>query len=111
MQLKAQIWLWIQLRRSVILVKSRTRTTWPSLKQLYRDFPSHLESRGFDLLDTFHPYIIERIIQSHFSGETLSVGPEGISPQWMECHAVIDLQNKYPVCCSRVLTDCRLYGD
>ena len=103
MQLKAQIWLWIQLRRSVIAVKSTTRTTWPSLKQLYRDFPSHLESRGVDLIDTFHPYFIERIIQSHFRGETLSVGPEGIDPQWMECQAVIDLQNKYPVCLFRSL--------
>lgn len=98
MQLKAQLWLWIQLRRSVILIKSKTRTSWPSLKQLYRDLPGHLESRGVDLIDTFHPYVIERIIQSHFSGETLAVGPEGMNPQWMECLAVIDLKNKYPVC-------------
>ena len=111
MQLKAQIWLWIQLRRSAIVVKSITRTTWPSLKQLHRDFPSHLQSRGGDLIDAFHSYFIERIIQSHLSGEALSVGPEGVNPQWMECQAVIDLQNKYPVCLCGISSDCRLCGD
>lgn len=97
MQLKARIWLWIQHRRSAILNKSRTRTTWPSLKQLQRDLPIHFQSHGVDLIGSFHPYFIERIIQSHLSGETLSVGPDGVDPQWMECQAVIDLENKYPV--------------
>lgn len=97
MQLKSQIWLWIQHKRSAILVRSKSRTTWPSLKQLQRDLPIHLQSRGIDPIDSFHPYFIERIIQNHLSGETLAVGPEGIDPQWMQCQAVIDLENKYSV--------------
>jgi hypothetical protein len=97
MQLKAQLWMWIQHKRSAILVKSKKKTKWPSLKQCQRELPPHLKSRVFDPLDAFHPYLIERIVQSHLLGDTLSVGPEGIDPRWMECQLAIDFKDKYPV--------------
>jgi hypothetical protein len=99
MQLKARIWLNIQLHRSDNLIRhqTKTRVPWPTLKQLQRALPAHLQSHGVDSIDTFHPYFIERIIQSHLAEESLTVGPEGIMPQWMECNAVVELKNKYPV--------------
>ena len=113
MQLKAQIWLSIQFHRSenVIRYQTKMRATWPTLKQLQRALPAHLQSYGDDAIDTFHPYLIERIIQSHLSGENLTVGPEGIMPRWMECQAVVELKNKYPVPTFRNWTDDRLCGN
>lgn len=97
MQLKTRIWLWIQHKRSAALVNSQNRKTWPTLNQLYRSLPDYFKSRHNNPIDTFHPYLIERIIQSQLSGETLAVGPEGIEPQWSECQAVVKLERKYPV--------------
>ena len=96
MQRKAAIWLWIQHRRSPRCMKSSKRPTWPSFKQLQKFVPPYLNS-GDDPLEKYHPYLIERIIQSHLSGETLSVGPEGVDPKWFECQLAIDLETKYPV--------------
>jgi hypothetical protein len=98
MQLKARIWLWIQHKRSDVLGNSPNRKKLPTLSQLYRSLPDHFKSRHNDPIDAFHPYLIERIIQSQLSGETLAVGPEGIEPQWSECQAVVELERKYPVC-------------
>ena len=104
MKLKAQIWLWIQHKRSHSLLRPSIYTRnpsgslkWPTLAQLRRDLPPHFTSRTFDPIHTFHPYFIERIIQSHLSDETLAVGPEGIQPRWMECQFAKDLENTYPV--------------
>jgi len=97
MQLKAQTWLWIQYKRSAALLKGAHRKHWPSLKVLQRDLPVHLRSRIPDPIEAFHPYFIERILQSEASGETLTVGPEGFLPLWMETQFVIDLESKYPV--------------
>lgn len=120
MKLKAEIWLWIQHRRSNILQRPlsvyarnpRAYQRWPTLGQIRRDLPLHFTSRTFDPIDAFHPYIIERIIQSHLSGETLAVGPEGIQPQWMECSLAKDLENAYPVIFLSNSADVdRLFGD
>jgi hypothetical protein len=105
MKLKAEIWLWIQHKRSNSILRPqslyartpRANQRWPTLGQVRRDLPPHFTSRAFDPMDTFHPYFIERIIQSHLSEETLAVGPEGIQPQWMECQLAKDLENTYPV--------------
>jgi hypothetical protein len=98
MQLKARIWCWIQRRRSSIVSNNASaRSSWPSLKMLYRDLPDHFKLRYRDPIDAFHPYIIERIIQSDLFGEALLVGPEGIQPEWMQCKATRDLAKKYPV--------------
>ena len=110
MELKAQLWMWIQHKRSAILVKSKRRTKCPSLKQCQRELPSHLKSRIIDPLDTFHLYLIERIIQGHFSGDTLSVGPEGVDPRWMECQLTTDFKDKYPVHMLHRISDHRLFG-
>jgi len=77
-------------------MKSSKRPTWPSLKQLQRLIPPYLNS-GDDPLEKYHPYLIERIIQSHVSGESLAVGPEGVDPKWFECQLAIDLETNYPV--------------
>jgi hypothetical protein len=95
MQLKARIWLWMQLKRTVGL--NTTRKTGPTLKQLQRELPSYFKLRIPNPIDAFHPYFVERIIQSHFSGEAFAVGPEGVNPDWMGCQLVTDLQNKYRV--------------
>jgi len=105
MKLKAEIWLWIQRKRSNSLHRPpslyvrnpRSNKRWPSLSQVRHDLPPHFTSRTFDPIDAFHPYFIERIIQSHLSEETLAVGPEGIDPKWMECSLARDLENAYPV--------------
>ena len=96
MQLKAQVWLWIQHKRSGALAVTH-RKHWPSLRLLQRDMPIHLRSRVKDPMDTFHTYIIERLLQSNISGEALSVGPEGVQPQWMETQLAEDLQSAHPV--------------
>jgi hypothetical protein len=98
MQLKARLWLWIQLRRSNALVKRGFKHTSPSLKQLQERLPPHFTSVFPDPIDAFHPYLIERIIQSELSEETektLAVGPEGVNPEWFACEAVQDLRVKY----------------
>jgi len=99
MALKARIWLWIQLKRSKILIKDNQRTkNWPSWRILHNEFPRHLKSDRYkEPLDEFHPYFIERVIQAHISGEPLSVGPDGLDPMWMDCLLAGDLQEKYPV--------------
>jgi len=96
MQLKAQIWLWIQHKRSSALTMPN-RKHWPSLKLLQRNLPIHLKSRIPDPIIAFRSYFIERIWQSHLSGEALAVGPEGVLPQWMETQLVTDLELLYPV--------------
>lgn len=100
MSLKARIWLWIQHRRSTILLNNKPASkNWPTWNILQSNLPAHLKSNQFkDPLHAFHPYLIERIIQGHFSGETLSVGPEGLYPGWLDCRFAIDLENRYPVC-------------
>jgi hypothetical protein len=105
MKLKAEIWLWIQHRRSNSLHRPpslyarnpRATQRWPTLGQVRRDLPLHLNPHIFNPIDAFHPYFIERIIQSHMSEETLAVGPEGVQPQWMECQLAKDFENTYPV--------------
>jgi hypothetical protein len=99
MSLKARIWLWIQRKRSKILINNKPKSkNWPTWKILQSEIPHHLKSGRYkDPLDAYHPYFIERIIQGYISGETLSVGPEGVDPMWMECRLAIDLQDKYPV--------------
>ena len=64
---------------------------------MQRDLPPALTSRIIDPIDALHPFIIERIIQSHFCGDALAVGPKGVHPQWMACQFTTDLKNKYPV--------------
>jgi hypothetical protein len=100
MSLKARIWLWIQHKRSKILVNNKLGSrTLPSWKILESDLPHHFRSnRCKNPLDAYHPYFIERVIQGSFSGETLAVGPDGLDPKWLDCRFAVDLENRYPVC-------------
>ena len=96
MELKARLWLWIQLQRSEALTASATRRT-PSLKSLMRKLPSYFSLEVNDPFHTFHSYLIERIIQSHFMGEQLAVGPANIMPKWMDTMLLDDFRAKYAV--------------
>jgi hypothetical protein len=97
MQLKAQIWIWIQYQRSEQLRSTRS-TTYPTLEMIRRDLPAHFKLRTGDPIDVFHPYFIERVIQSDKLEETLAcVGQPNVNPQWMNCQFVKDLQKKYRV--------------
>jgi hypothetical protein len=100
MSLKARIWLWIQHKRSATLLNNKVAgKNSPSWKYLYSTLPTHLKNNHHkDPLHEFHPYLIEQMIQGDFSGETLSVGPKGLVPRWLDCRLAIDLQNRYPVC-------------
>lgn len=100
MNLKARIWLWIQHKRSTMILNNKSNSkNWPTLKILNNNFPHHLRTNWCkDPLDVYHPYFIERIIQAYVSGETLSVGPDGLDPKWMDCRLAVDFQDKYPVC-------------
>jgi hypothetical protein len=97
MQLKAQIWIWIQYQRSEHLGDA-ANTTYPTLAMIRNDLPPHLKLRIGDPIDAFHSYFIERIIQSDKLEETLScVGRPAVDPQWMKCQLVTDLKKKYRV--------------
>jgi len=96
MELKARLWLWIQLQRSEVLCASATRRT-PSLKGLMIKLPEYFTMEVKDPFDTYHPYLIERILQSHFMKEQLAVGPANIMPKWMDTILVDNFRTKYPV--------------
>jgi hypothetical protein len=98
MQLKAQIWLWIQHKRSSALASKLDRSHWPSLKLLGRDLPVHLRSRIADPLHTFQTFFLERLLESHLSGENLPVGPSvSLPPRWTETQLMADLEERLPV--------------